>query len=118
MKVATLLLWVQSVTVVVVAVNTPWTATSGTDLVVTVDGTNFVPYSVTVKGEEWGSSGDVGVVCNQRRYSATAGNLTGGAVTTINGTDPTLGTFTAIQRTWTPMDAEVGCSPITTSVKW
>jgi hypothetical protein len=49
-----------------------------------------------------------------REESARApGNLVGAAIVVVNGTDPVLGPFTAVQRTWTAGN----CTSITTSIR-
>ena len=47
------------------------------------------------------------------RFCSKAGNLSGGEVVVVNGTDPTLGDFTAIQRTW----VAGACTAMTTSIR-
>eukprot|EP01047_Picozoa_sp_COSAG01_P015113 COSAG01_NODE_751_length_13837_cov_78.727981_1_plen_557_part_00 len=89
-----------------------WTAESGPARV-TVDRQTF-DYSVSVAGSPWLGGGQVALQCGGQRYSSTgkwvernsrreyqAGNLTGGEIAVANGTDPTLGAYSAIQRHWT-----------------
>ena len=78
-----------------------WTATSG-PVTVSVDTGSFA-YGVDVAGGgQWLADGQVAMTCGGQRYSTSGGtnNLTGGAITVFNGTDRTLGDFSAVQRTW------------------
>ena len=77
-----------------------WTAASG-PVTVSVDRVSFA-YSIKVLGSgKWLANGQVAMTCGGRRYtSGTDGNnLTGGEITMINGTDPNMGGFSAVQRT-------------------
>ena len=91
--------------------NPPWVATSG-PVTVAVDRTNF-RYSVTVDGgEAWLADGRVAIQCGGERFSSTT-NLTGGTIRVVNGSCAGLGTFIAIERTWTAGT----CTSLTTSIR-
>ena len=89
----------------------PWIATTG-PLTVSVS-PSTLEYSVSVGTNTWLANGSVAVQCAGRRYCSLDGNLTGGGITAFNGSDPTLGPYAAIQRTWTAAT----CTAITTAVR-
>jgi hypothetical protein len=88
-----------------------WTATSG-PVVVSVDRASFA-YSVALNGRPWLGDGEVALQCGGHRYCSECGNLTGGPVTIVNGSDRALGAFDAIERTWTAGT----CTALTTSIR-
>ena len=78
-----------------------WTAASG-PVTVSVDTGSFA-YAVSVAGGgQWLADGQVAMTCGGLRYTSSGGgnDLTGGAITLANGTDPALGGSSAVQRTW------------------
>ena len=88
-----------------------WSAVDG-PVTVTVSTTTF-EYSVSVAGVAWLTDGTVAFQCGGQKYSSRNGNLTGGPISELNGTDTMLGGYSSIQRTW----AALNCSSITTSVR-
>ena len=62
-------------------------------------------------GQRYSSAGKWVERSSRREYQA--GNLTGGEIVVVNGTDPTLGAYSAIQRTWTASS----CTALTTSIR-
>ena len=97
-----------------------WIATTG-PVTVSVDTTTF-NYTVELRQEsdrDGGLSlgdGQVAIQCGGTRYSssgAPARPLVGGVITTKNGTDPRIGPYRSIERTW----IAASCTSIITAIR-